>query len=146
MTAVTLCAVTPSQAILNHEGKGSGKLCGVEGTNYITEPAASDDDNKIHKNNDDNEFRSLVSRLINAAMAATAVNNNADNVKDTTLLSYFAWLPHLHSNSPQLGIHLNNYQNTNNYLDFYHTAAKKNLQTEAEISSRCLLSRRATRL
>jgi hypothetical protein len=84
MTAVTFCAIRPSWATPNHEGKRSGKLGGVEGTNYITEPAVSVDNNK---NIDDNEFGSLASRLINAAVAATAVNNNADNVEDPTLLS-----------------------------------------------------------
>jgi len=58
----------------NHEGKNSRKLDGAEGTNYIAEPAASDDN---PKNNDDNEFGSLASRLMNAA---AAVDNNADNV------------------------------------------------------------------
>jgi hypothetical protein len=31
-------------------GKGSGKLGGAEGANYIAEPAASDDDNEINEN------------------------------------------------------------------------------------------------
>ena len=81
MTAVIFHAITLSWATSNHKWKGSRKLDGEEGTNYIAEPATSDDDNK---NNDENEFGLWASRLINAA---AAVNNNTDDVEDPTLLS-----------------------------------------------------------
>ena len=55
LTAVTFCTIMPSWATLNHEGKRSRKSGDAEDTNYITKPAASDDDNK---NDDDYEFES----------------------------------------------------------------------------------------
>jgi hypothetical protein len=103
----------------------------VEGANYITKPAASD--NNDNKNDDDNEFGLLASRLINAATAAAAVGNNANNAEDPTLLSTVSQ-PWCHCPT-HTQIHLGDlfdYQNANNYLDFYHTAAKQNLQTEVE--------------
>jgi hypothetical protein len=103
----------------------------VEGPNYIAEPTASDDDD--NENDDDNEFGSLASRLINAATAAAAVGNGTDNAEDPTLLST-ALQPWRHCPThTQIRLEdLFDYQNANKYLDFYHTAAKQNLQTEAE--------------
>ena len=113
------------------ESRGKRKLGGVEGTNYITEPAASDDDD--NENDDDNEFGSLASRLINAATAAAAVGNGTDNAEDPTLLSTALQPWCRRPTHTQIRLEdLFDYQNANNYLDFYHTAAKQNLQTEAE--------------
>jgi hypothetical protein len=115
------------------ESRGKRKLGGAdsEGTNYVAEPAASDNDD--NENDDDTEFGSLASRLINAATATAAVGNNTDNAEDPTLLST-ALQPHRRCPTrTQIRLEdLFDYQNANNYLDFYHTAAKQNLQTEAE--------------
>jgi hypothetical protein len=75
----------------------------------------------------------LASRLINAATAAAAVGNHADNAEDPTLLSTVSQPQRRHPTCTQIRLgDLFDYQNVNNYLDFYHTTAKQNLQTEAE--------------
>jgi hypothetical protein len=113
------------------ESQGKRKLGGADGANYVAEPAASDNDN--NKKDDDNVFRSLASRLINTATAAAAVGNNADNAEDPILLSTASQPRRRCPTRTQICLKdLFDYQNVNNYLDFYHTAAKQNLQTEAE--------------
>jgi hypothetical protein len=99
--------------------------------NYVAEPAASDNNDNEH--DDDSEFGLLASRLINAATAAAAVGNNADNAEDPTLLSTVLQPQRRRPTRTQIRLgDLFDYQNANNYLDSYHTAAKQNLQTEAE--------------
>jgi hypothetical protein len=99
------------------------QLGGEEGANNIAEPAASDDDD--NENDDNNEFRLLASRLINASTAAAAVGNNTDNAEDPTLLSSASQPYHCCPTHTQICLEdLFDYQNANNYLDFYHIAAK----------------------
>lgn len=107
---------------------GKRKLGASEGANCVTEAVPSDFDD-----NDNNKFGSLASRLINAATDANTVINNIADMADAPISSTDSQPCHHRPTHTQIRLKdLFDYQNSNNYLDFYHTAAKKNLQIETE--------------
>ena len=100
----------------------------MEGENCVAEAVSSDSND-----NNNDEFGSLASRLFNTATDANAVVNNTTNMADAPIPSTDLWLHRRHPTRTQICLkNLFDYQNANNNLDLYHTAAEKNLQTLAE--------------
>ena len=109
------------------EPREKRKLGASEGANYVAEAVPSDSDNN------DNEFGSLANRLINAATDTNAVDNDAADTADPPVPFADSQARCRRPTCTQIRLeNLFDYQNANNHLDFYHTAAKQNLQTEVE--------------